>query len=75
MAIPHGNRGHRMSRPVRRINPTSRRGHSGQCVEVADLGDSIAIRDSKNPDGPKLAFTPKEMADFAVRVKIGQFDA
>ncbi|MFV2174389.1 DUF397 domain-containing protein [Actinomadura sp. LOL_016] len=27
----------------------------GNCVEVADLTAVIGIRDSKNPDGPKLA--------------------
>ncbi|GAA2738007.1 DUF397 domain-containing protein [Actinocorallia aurantiaca] len=30
-------------------------GASGQCVEVASLPGLIGIRDSKNPDGPKLA--------------------
>lgn len=41
----------------------------GACVEVADLGDAVAIRDSKDPDGPKLAFSRREMAEFAARVK------
>jgi Domain of unknown function (DUF397) len=27
------------------------------CVEVADRGNSIAVRDSKNPTGPMLIFT------------------
>jgi hypothetical protein len=26
----------------------------GQCVEVAALPNGIAVRDSKDPDGPKL---------------------
>lgn len=35
---------------------SSHSGHSGgDCVEVADLTPVIGIRDSKNPDGPKLA--------------------
>lgn len=46
-------------------------GQGGQCVEVADLGTAVAIRDSKNPDGPKLAFTHREIAEFAARVKTG----
>lgn len=29
-------------------------GRGGECVEVADLGADVAVRDSKNPDGPKL---------------------
>lgn len=28
----------------------------GNCVEVAGLSGQIAIRDSKNPDGPILVF-------------------
>ncbi|OMI33332.1 DUF397 domain-containing protein [Streptomyces sparsogenes] len=29
----------------------------GECVECAALGRGIAVRDSKNPDGPRLRFT------------------
>jgi hypothetical protein len=29
-------------------------GNSGNCVEVADCGHVIAVRDSKDPDGPVL---------------------
>lgn len=28
----------------------------GDCVEVADLADRVAVRDSKNPDGDVLTF-------------------
>lgn len=28
----------------------------GECVEVAALADAVAVRDSKNPDGPHLTF-------------------
>ncbi|MEO5877955.1 MAG: DUF397 domain-containing protein, partial [Streptosporangiaceae bacterium] len=28
----------------------------GNCVEVAGLPDLIAVRDSKDPDGPNLVF-------------------
>ncbi|MGV9990827.1 DUF397 domain-containing protein [Streptomyces sp. NPDC003374] len=27
-------------------------GNGGNCVEVADSGDVVHVRDSKNPDGP-----------------------
>ena len=33
-------------------------GQTGQCVEVAHLSGLIGIRDSKNPDGTKLAVRP-----------------
>ena len=32
----------------------------GNCVEVAALPRSVAVRDSKNPDGPWLAFAAGE---------------
>jgi Domain of unknown function (DUF397) len=47
----------------------------GACIEIADFGNAVGVRDSKNPTGPTLAFTRKEMADFATRLKTGQLDA
>lgn len=42
----------------------------GQCVEVARGGpDVVAVRDSKDPAGPKLAFTPEEWKAFTSTVK------
>jgi hypothetical protein len=39
--------------------------NGGDCVEVAaTLPDAIAVRDSKDPDGPKLIFTPAAWATF-----------
>ncbi|WP_030823786.1 DUF397 domain-containing protein [Streptomyces hygroscopicus] len=36
-----------------------------ECVEVAmNVPDTVAIRDSKNADGPVLRFTPAAWADF-----------
>lgn len=49
-------------------------GQGGQCVEVADLGTVVGFRDSKNPDGPRLVFSRREMAGFAARVKSGRLD-
>ena len=50
-------------------------------VEVATEAGSkensdhvITIRDSKNPDGPKLVFTPDEWQAFVLGVKDGEFD-
>lgn len=48
----------------------------GNCVEVATLADgSRAVRDSKNPSGPSLVFTPSEWAAFIAGVKDGEFDS
>jgi Domain of unknown function (DUF397) len=50
--------------------------NGGQCVEVARLDDgTVGIRDSKNPDGPVLRFTPDEWAAFLDGVAHQEFDA
>ena len=47
----------------------------GNCVEVAqNLPGAVAMRDSKDPDGPKLAFGPDEWLAFTAGVKAGEFD-
>ncbi|MEU1752332.1 DUF397 domain-containing protein [Micromonospora matsumotoense] len=44
-------------------------GNGGNCVEVADnLPGVIAVRDSKDPDGPTLTFTPAAWHTFLTRV-------
>jgi hypothetical protein len=47
---------------------------AGSCVEVAFIGDEVAVRDSKDPDGPVLRFTGAEWAAFVAGVKAGWFD-
>jgi hypothetical protein len=32
--------------------------NGGACVEVGTTGPAVAVRDSKHPDGPQLAFAP-----------------
>ena len=50
-------------------NPT------GSCVEVAALpGDSIAMRNSRFPDGPALIYTRAEIAAFLGALRNGEFD-
>lgn len=45
------------------------------CVEVAPLGDgSVGVRDSKDPDGACLVFTPEEWLAFTAGVRAGEFD-
>ncbi|MEV4238676.1 DUF397 domain-containing protein [Nocardia sp. NPDC049737] len=45
------------------------------CVEVAFLAEGhIGIRDSKNPTGPALAFTPSEWDAFTAGVNNGELD-
>ncbi|WP_433512653.1 DUF397 domain-containing protein [Nonomuraea sp. CA-143628] len=40
----------------------------------AGLGPLIAVRDSKDPDGPKLYFTRSEFAAFRRGIMAGEFD-
>jgi hypothetical protein len=47
----------------------------GQCVEVANAARLIAVRDSKNPAGPRLAFTRETWAAFAATVKTAAHQA
>lgn len=49
--------------------------YNGNCVEVAGLsGDTIRVRDSKNPRGGVLSFTTAEWDAFIGGVRIGEFD-
>jgi hypothetical protein len=61
--------------------------NGGNCVEIAVLGrDQVpaaykaeadrlfVMRDSKNPSGPRLYFTPGEWDAFACGMKDGAFD-
>ncbi|WP_329398463.1 DUF397 domain-containing protein [Streptomyces melanogenes] len=36
----------------------------GECVEIAALPTTIAVRDSKNPHGPAIRFNPAAFSDF-----------
>jgi hypothetical protein len=45
---------------------------NGQCVEVAHLPEAVAVRDSKDPAGPRLIFTCPEWAAFTEGAKSGR---
>jgi Domain of unknown function (DUF397) len=44
------------------------------CVEVAFVDGAIAVRDSKDPSGPTLIYTPAEWDAFLGGVRDGEFD-
>ena len=49
-------------------------GNGGACVEVAsNLRGIVAVRDSKDPAGPALLFTPGAWDAFCAGVKSGEF--
>lgn len=56
-------------------------GNGGQCIEVAAVTDrendparACAIRDSRDPDGPVIAFSSEQWRRFAAGVRDGKFD-
>lgn len=45
-------------------------GATGECVEIArNIPGVVAVRDSKDPSGPALTFTPDEWRTFIAGVK------
>ncbi|ACU98734.1 protein of unknown function (DUF397) [Saccharomonospora viridis DSM 43017] len=50
-------------------------GAMGNCVEVARLASGdIAVRNSRDPQGPALIYTKAEIAAFIAGAKDGEFD-
>ncbi|MFJ1704644.1 DUF397 domain-containing protein [Kitasatospora sp. NPDC088346] len=47
-------------------------GDGGECVEVDDAAPGT-VRDSKDPDGPRLAFTPAAWQAFVTATARGEF--
>ena len=48
----------------------SRYSGNGGCVEVGQVTDGVAVRDTKNRDGSELRFSPGVWRRFARRVKL-----
>jgi hypothetical protein len=54
---------------------STRSGASNQSVEVAvNIPGVIAVRDSSDPAGPALIFTPAEWEAFVGGARDGEFD-
>jgi hypothetical protein len=49
---------------------------SGNCVELAELvdGAGIAVRNSRDPEGPALIYTRAEIEAFIRGAAAGEFD-
>ncbi|MFC4059638.1 DUF397 domain-containing protein [Planomonospora corallina] len=49
---------------------------TGNCVELAELPDgSVAVRNSRFPEGPALIYTRDEIRALVLGVKDGEFDS
>ena len=57
-----------LTRPWRK---SSRSTGGNDCVEVGQAGTSCLVRDSKNPDGARLAVRPQQWATFIAHIKSG----
>jgi Domain of unknown function (DUF397) len=44
----------------------------GECLEVAAVAGTVAVRDSKNPEGPALAFTRDAFSAFVRATASGE---
>jgi len=49
-------------------------GGGNQCVEVAAVPGSIAIRDSKDPQGPVHVISPEAFRELIASIKRGDLD-
>jgi Domain of unknown function (DUF397) len=58
--------------PPREWRKSSRSG-DGDCVQVALSDGQVLLRDSKDPAGPQLSFTPSEWRAFMAGVDLGEF--
>jgi hypothetical protein len=45
--------------------------NNGDCVEVATTDGKIAVRDSKNPNGGWMIYSPRCWQTFVAKVKVG----
>jgi len=62
--------------PPLKWQKSGRSNPSGNCVEMAELpgGGGIAVRNSRDPDGPALIYTVDEIAAFLAGARDGDFD-
>lgn len=68
-AVPADLLGPVVSRKSEASNPR------GDCLELARVaGGAVAVRNSRDPHGPALVYTPAEIAAFLAGVKAGEFD-
>ncbi len=53
---------------------SARSGAAGHCVELAEVGDAVAIRHSKAPEQGAFVYSRAEITAFVQGAKDGDFD-
>lgn len=56
------------------VKSTSSQQTTDQCVELGDVSGYVAVRDSKDPDGPKLILEGPAWRTLRDEIKTGGFD-
>ncbi|GAA4215350.1 DUF397 domain-containing protein [Actinocatenispora rupis] len=58
---------------------SSRSGNQGNCIEYAPnlmaTEGVVGVRDSKDPEGPKMTFAPESWTAFVRQVKAGSLNS
>ena len=47
---------------------------NGNCVEISTIGAGVIVRDSKDPVGPVIVYSPGSWRTFAREARLGRFD-
>ncbi|WP_083733986.1 DUF397 domain-containing protein [Actinomadura sp. CNU-125] len=49
-------------------------GNDDACVELANLEGNVGVRDSKDPEGPRLGFSRDDFGGLLARIRRGELD-
>lgn len=68
MPLSYGEQGHLdWRKAIRSMN-------NGACAEVASIAGIVAVRDSKDPEGPVMRYPAPSWRSFLAAARMGNFD-